>query len=84
LSKPVSVVVDNNEILEYRWITPREALAEADAKSLILPRPTSVTIQDIAKHRNLAQLLQDITRRNIRVFPQDSEYYRPQEMGYRR
>lgn len=84
LSKPVSVVVDNNEILEHRWITPREALAEADAKSLILPRPTSVTIQDIAKHRNLAQLLQDITRRNIRVFPQDSEYYRPQEMGYRR
>ena len=82
LFKPVSVVVDNNEILDHRWITPREALAEADAESLILPRPTTVTIQDIARHRNLEQLRQDITRRNIRVFPEDSEYYRPQEMGY--
>ena len=75
--------MDNDEILDHRWITPREALAQAQAESLILPRPTQVTIQDIAEHRNIEQLLEDVTRRDIRVFPEDSEFYRPQEMGYR-
>ena len=35
----VSVRVDNDEILEHRWITPGAALAEADEETIVLPRP---------------------------------------------
>ncbi len=81
LFEPVSVVVDNDEILEHRWITPREALEEAKAENWVLPRPTMVTLQDIEGHRNLDELLEDANRREIRVFPEGSSYYRPREMG---
>tara|TARA_B110000858_G_scaffold198436_1_gene264995 strand:+ start:44540 stop:45121 length:582 start_codon:yes stop_codon:yes gene_type:complete len=81
LKVPVSVVVDNDEILEHRWITPREALADAAADNWVLPRPTRVTLQDIEMHRSLEALLEDVRQRDIRVFPKDSSYYRPQEMG---
>ena len=81
LSEPVSVVVDNDEILEHRWITARAALAEAEAETLMLPRPTMTTLRDIEKHRNFPQLMEAVKRGGIRVFPQDSIYYRPQEMG---
>ncbi|MDG1025584.1 MAG: NUDIX hydrolase [Gammaproteobacteria bacterium] len=81
LAEPASVIVDNDEILEHRWITPREALAEAEAETWVLPRPTMVTLQDIEQHRNLEELLVDTNRREIRVFPEGSSYYRPREMG---
>ena len=81
LFEPGSVVVDNDEILEHRWITAREALHEAKAENWVLPRPTMVTLQDIEGHRNLDELLEDANRREIRVFPEGSTYYRPEEMG---
>lgn len=79
--EPVTVVVDNDEILEHRWITAREALAEAKAENWVLPRPTMVTLQDIESHRSLEELLEDARQRDIRVFPENSEYYKPLEMG---
>lgn len=79
--EPVSVVVDNDEILEHRWLTARAALAKAEAETLILPRPTMTTLRDIEKHRNFSDLLEAVNRGGIRVFPKDSAYYRPQEMG---
>lgn len=81
LTEAVSVSVDNNEILEHRWITPRAALAAAEAETLIIPRPTSTTLRDIEKHSNLDQLIAAVSNAEIRVFPKDSSYYRPQEMG---
>lgn len=81
LFEPVSVVVDNDEILEHRWITAREAIEEAKAENWVLPRPTMVTLGDIEGHRNLEELLEDANRREIRVFPEGSSYYRPLEMG---
>jgi 8-oxo-dGTP pyrophosphatase MutT (NUDIX family) len=82
LFKEVSVKVDNDEILEHRWISPSAALAESEAEALVLPRPTRTTLQDIASHRSLQALIAAVTERNIRVFPADSEHYKPQEMGY--
>ncbi|MDP6415620.1 MAG: NUDIX hydrolase [Gammaproteobacteria bacterium] len=82
LFQEVSVKVDNDEILEHRWISPSAALAESEAEALVLPRPTRTTLQDIASHRSLQALIAAVTERNIRVFPADSEHYKPQEMGY--
>lgn len=82
VTEVVSVSVDNDEILDHRWISPREALRQAEEEILVLPRPTTTTLKDFTEHRNLEELMQDVSSRSIRVFPQDSDYYRPAEMGY--
>ena len=81
LYQPVSVVVDNDEILEYKWITATDALAAAEAETLILPRPTMTTLRNIEHHRSLQDLMEFVNQAEIHVFPKDSTYYRPQEMG---
>lgn len=82
LFEPVSVSVDNDEILDYRWITPAQAIADAEAEQWVLPRPTITTLTDLGDHNNLEDLVSSVTLSNIRVFPEDSKYYRPEEMGY--
>ena len=82
LTEPAAVCVDNDEILAHRWLTPRQALAEAEARELALAGPTAATVRDIAVHRGLEALLAAVTKGNIRVHPRDSRYYRPAEMGY--
>lgn len=81
LVESVTVQVDNDEILEHRWVTPAQALLEAEQELLILPRPTTVTLQDLTPHQSLPQLVQAVTESNIRVFPEDSVYYQPRQMG---
>ena len=81
LTALVNVTVDNDEILDHRWISPSDALAEEEAENIVIPKPTSTTLRDIANHRNLNDLITDVTASNIRVFPKDSAYYRPEEMG---
>jgi len=81
ITTAVSVQVDNDEILEHRWISPRQALQEAAEQKLVLPRPTMVTLQDLLLHKSIADLVHTVTQSNIRVFPENSAYYRPLEMG---
>lgn len=82
LLEAVTVRVDNSEIQDHRWMTPTAALAEAAAETLVLPRPTITTLKDIAAHRSVDELMQHISQASIRVFPPDSTYYRPAEMGF--
>lgn len=81
LMNAVTVTVDNDEILDHRWISPSHALAEANAESLVLPRPTMTTLKGIADLRSIDAVLADVSQRSIHVFPEDSSYYRPLEMG---
>ncbi|MDD9895084.1 MAG: NUDIX hydrolase [Gammaproteobacteria bacterium] len=81
LFESVSVSVDNDEILDHRWISPSNAIADAEAEEWVLPRPTLTTLSDIVSHKNLDDLVAAVTVGNIRVFPKDSQYYRPAEMG---
>jgi len=76
------VCVDNDEILDFRWLTPDQALAEARAEKIVLPRPTQTTLRDMQGFQRLEDLVAAVTTGNIRVFPEDSEHYRPEEMGY--
>jgi 8-oxo-dGTP pyrophosphatase MutT (NUDIX family) len=82
LLEAVTVSVDNSEIQDHRCITPTEALAAAAAESLILPRPTITTLEDIASLRSIDDLMRHVSQASIRVFPPDSIYYRPAEMGF--
>ena len=81
ITEPVSVVVDNDEILEHRWISPHDALREAEQESIVLPRPTSATLKGLVQHSSLNQLRSELISAEITVFPENSSYYRPQEMG---
>lgn len=82
LREQVEVCVDNEEILDFRWLTPDAALEAAASEELELPRPTLTTVRDLQGHHNLETLVAAVTDGNIRVFPEDSDHYRPQEMGY--
>ncbi len=81
LRHAVDVTVDNDEILDFRWLSPRLALEEAAREVLILPQPTRVTLSDIALFDSLDELESGVNASEIRVFPEDSPYYRPEEMG---
>ncbi len=83
LRNPVQVTVDNDEILDFRWLSPTEALAEAIAEQLVLPGPTRTTLQDLSPYEDLEAMVAALSLGNIRVFPEDSTWYRPYEMGYR-
>ncbi len=82
LRETAEVLVDNEEILDFRWLTPDAALQAAARGELELPRPTLTTVQDLLGHRSLDSLVAAVTDGNIRVFPENSDYYRPREMGY--
>lgn len=82
LREHVEVCVDNEEILDFRWLTPDAALQAAANEELELPRPTLTTVSDLQGHRDLESLLAAVTDGNIRVFPENSDHYRPEEMGY--
>ena len=77
----VDVVVDDCEIRDYRWISPANAMREIASKRLRVPHPTHVTLRDLLDYSSLDQVLAGIGKQDIRVFPENSPYYRPSEMG---
>jgi hypothetical protein len=76
------VSVDNDEILEHRWITPKAALAASKAEEIVLPQPTKETLKSIAQIRSVEALLTWAEATPVHIFPEDSPFYRPREMGY--
>ena len=81
LRDPVTVAIDHDEIRDYRWITPRQALLDAREEKFVLPRPTRVTLSDISVYDSLDDLEQGLRHAPIRVFPPESPHYRPAESG---
>ena len=82
LNREAQVSVDGEEILEHRWIAPESALRAAKAEEIVLPQPTMVTLKDIVGLGSLAELLTRAQESPVHVFPEDSPFYRPYEMGY--
>lgn len=82
LRHAVEVRVDRGEIMAHQWISPTRALAEYGQQKLRLPHPTRSTLQDLAHFTSLAQLEAELQQADIRVFPNPSPYYRPEEMGF--
>ena len=80
--RTATVVVDNDEILEHRWITPQAALAASKAEEIVLPQPTKETLKGIAQISSVKALLDCAASTPVHIFPDDSPFYRPQEMGY--
>ena len=81
LRAPATVLIDRDEIEDFRWLTPRQALLAAREEKFVLPRPTRVTLSDISIYQNLEQLEQGLRDCRIRVYPPGSEHYLPVESG---
>lgn len=73
---PGDIVVDDEEILDYRWMTPRMALHASSAGEIKLPEPTFQTLRGIADYRTLDELSRALCEVEIRVFPLQSQFYR--------
>jgi 8-oxo-dGTP pyrophosphatase MutT (NUDIX family) len=81
LRETVAVNVDYAEILDHRWLTPAAALLAADTSKFVLPRPTLVTLRDIAPYKTRTALEAYLAEGRIRVFPDPSPFYNPLKMG---
>lgn len=81
LRDSVPVNVDFAEILDHRWLTPSAALQAADNANFVLPRPTLVTLKDIEPYKTRSALDAYLAQGKIRVFPDESPFYNPKEMG---
>lgn len=77
LRTPVDIVIDDDEIHGYQWLTPRAALELHEQGEIRLPTPTSHTLQSIARYRSLTQVCNDMREADIHVFPENSDYYQP-------
>ncbi len=77
LQTSVEIVVDDDEILDYQWLTPRMALALHEAGTIRLPKPTSHTLQSIAHYNSVTRLCADMRQMDVHVFPENSDYYQP-------
>ncbi|ALO45696.1 NUDIX hydrolase [Pseudohongiella spirulinae] len=73
------IKVDDEEILDYQWLQPEQALKQHEQGIIRLPMPTCHTLESIAPFRNLEVLCDSMTRADIHVFPENSDHYRPIE-----
>lgn len=71
------VRVDDDEILDHCWLTPREALRRSQCGNFRLPTPTRDTLKTLDRYRCANALCEAMAGEDIHVFPPGSEYYRP-------
>ncbi|MDF1622418.1 MAG: NUDIX hydrolase [Pseudohongiella nitratireducens] len=70
------VRVDQQEILDHKWVRPTLALAEHDAGKLALTQPTRHTLETLQHYRSLDTLCTDLQARKIHVYPENCDHYR--------
>lgn len=73
----VPVVVDNDEILDHRWLTPRRALSLSDTGDIRLPLPTHKTLVTLSAYRDVQSLCTAMRQADIEVYPPGSAFYTP-------
>ena len=49
--------VDGSEIVEFRWLTPAQALAQFDAGELVLAFPTRTQLEQLSAFKSADELL---------------------------
>jgi hypothetical protein len=52
-----AVVVDDGEIREHRWVAPGEMLADHGRGEVTMAPPTFITLTQLERHRNPAEVL---------------------------
>jgi 8-oxo-dGTP pyrophosphatase MutT (NUDIX family) len=63
-----AVRIDGNEVVDYRWTSPRLALLSHRAGDLELPPPTFVTLTQLSSHGAAAAAVQSMTAKGIAAY----------------
>lgn len=58
LSSSEQVTIDQSEIVEYRWISPTEALSLHQQQKMTMMAPTFVTLSELAKAKTIEQAIE--------------------------
>jgi 8-oxo-dGTP pyrophosphatase MutT (NUDIX family) len=61
---PGEVLVDGGEMIDHRWLTPREVLAQRDAGEIDLAPPTWMTLHDLLEPASVDDALALAARRD--------------------
>ncbi|MDO8910143.1 MAG: NUDIX hydrolase [Pseudohongiella sp.] len=77
LHNDVEIVVDDDEILDYQWLSPDAALQAHSAGLIRLPVPTAFTLKSLLPYQTLGELCAAMKSAEIHVFPENSDYYQP-------
>ncbi len=75
LEEQVNIEVDQQEIVDFCWRTPRSALHASQSGEIKLPEPTLETLRSIAQFRDIQTLHSAIAQRPVHVFPEHSPDY---------
>ena len=65
----LKITIDDSEIKEHIWITPKEALRRSQEQSLMLMPPTFLALQRISACTNGAEVRAELDRFQPRVLP---------------
>lgn len=82
VASDTAVQIDNSEIHAYSWLSPSAALAESVAGKKVFPGPTKTTLQSLQGYSDMNSLLRDVRNKDIHVYPSESPFYKPREMGF--
>jgi 8-oxo-dGTP pyrophosphatase MutT (NUDIX family) len=77
LYNDVDIVVDDDEILDYQWLSPAAALQAHSAGRIRLPVPTAFTLKSFLPFQSVTDLCAAMKCAEIHVFPENSDYYQP-------
>src|SRR5690625_2384602 len=76
LTAVAEVKVDNHEIVDHQWVTPRDALHSHSLGQLRLSEPTVHTLRSISRYSTVVTLCQAMHDSEVHVFPEGSEHYK--------
>jgi 8-oxo-dGTP pyrophosphatase MutT (NUDIX family) len=65
---PSAVVIDGDEVVDHRWIAPRDALASQARGELDLPAPTYVTLLEFTRHGTARDAVAALRKRDIAIY----------------
>ena len=62
------VIIDNGEIHDYRWVCPKEFLAQIPSPDIMIMPPTYVSLYKLTQHGTIKSVMDSISREKDEIF----------------
>jgi len=62
------VKIDNGEIHDYRWVCPKEFLAQIPTPDIMIMPPTYVSLHSLAQHSSIKSVMETIRKQPAEIF----------------
>jgi len=60
--------VDGGETLDYRWVSPKQALSAQRTGEILLMPPTFVSIENLSEYASIKAIISDLTKKPPQIF----------------